>query len=159
MKRCLAGFLKNSTHWIFYSAPLWNSTGQRRLFVSLQVTKEGWCGGTGLLFLWRVSLLLFSRAVPEVRCREDTSPSIPELSAARSAMDLRLLRGSWGCRGQRRGETGENHWKHPGCAWGRGQTMMRAKKGFGKSFVLQSHLVVCAELYNSHQSMMLYILQ
>lgn len=29
------------------------------------------------------------------RCREATSPSIPELRAALSAMDLRLLSGSW----------------------------------------------------------------
>lgn len=34
--------------------------------------------------------------LPEVRCREGTSPSIPELSAALSAMDFRLLRGSGG---------------------------------------------------------------
>lgn len=29
-----------------------------------------------------------------LRCREDTSPSNPELCGARSAMDFRLLRGS-----------------------------------------------------------------
>lgn len=34
--------------------------------------------------------------LPGVRCREGMSPSIPERSAARSAMDFRLLRGSWG---------------------------------------------------------------
>lgn len=74
---------------------------QRRLRVGGEMT---FCSIKTQLFYFcsMVTLHLFlSRCVcvcvlPEVRCREVTSPSIPELIAARSAMDLRLLRGSWG---------------------------------------------------------------
>ena len=38
----------------------------------------------------------YRKSVPVDRCKEGMSPSIPELSAALSAMDLRLLSGSCG---------------------------------------------------------------
>lgn len=49
-----------------------------------------------LLLLSHLCVCVPVCVLPGVRCREGTSPSIPELSAARSAMDFRLLRGSWG---------------------------------------------------------------